>query len=88
MALTTLHAIAAKTHGRELRAGRLKHGWTQRQAAESYGCSVDLWIKWEHGFRDPSIEAREHFAALWLLDRQRLGLEPEKACPCCGQQYG
>jgi transcriptional regulator with XRE-family HTH domain len=88
MALTILHAVAARTHGAEIRRGRLANGWTQKQAAESYGCTIDLYVKWEHGFRDPPPAAREHFAQFWGLDRERLGLAPETACPRCGQRYG
>jgi transcriptional regulator with XRE-family HTH domain len=35
----------------ELRRWRLARGWSQRQAAEWYGCSTEAWRSWEGGRR-------------------------------------
>jgi DNA-binding XRE family transcriptional regulator len=88
MALTVLHSVAARTQGSELHAGRVANGWTHRQCAEAVGAPRDTWIKWERGVRSCPPEIRERFAGLWGLDRGRLGLDPERSCPCCGQEYG
>lgn len=88
MGLTVLHATAARLQGARLRAGRLDNAWSQRQAAEFCGVTKSTWIKWERGERQSPEAIRRRLAVFWGLDGARLGLDPERACPCCGQPYG
>ena len=52
------------------------------------GVATGTWRKWIDGRRQAPEHAREVLARAWGLDRARLGLEPDTACPCCGQPYG
>jgi DNA-binding transcriptional regulator YiaG len=79
--------VAARIQGAEIRAGRLANGWTQEQAAEALDIPIETYRSWDYGRRQAPRFAREVLAQLWGLDRARLGLDPERACPCCGQPY-
>lgn len=84
---TTVLAIAARVQGGEIRSGRLRSGLTQQQAADLCGVSYATWIKLEYGKRQAPPPIREFLAKAWKLDRARLGLEPDVACPCCGRKF-
>jgi DNA-binding XRE family transcriptional regulator len=82
-----LYRQAARIQGARLRVARLEQNWSQPEAAESVGVSVDVYRKWEHGKRCCPAGVRERFAELWGVDRAALGLDPGRACPCCGRRY-
>jgi DNA-binding transcriptional regulator YiaG len=84
---TPILAIAARLQGAEIRAGRLTSRLTQAQAAEFCGVTIAVWRKYEYGKRQAPAPVRELLARAWGLDRARLGLDPDRHCPCCGQLY-
>lgn len=86
--MSDLHSVAATRHASEIRAGRISRGLTQRAVADAVGARLQTYQKWEYGYRDAPADVREQLAGLLGLDRARLGLDPDRACPCCGQAYG
>lgn len=82
-----LYRVAARTQSTEIRAGRLASGLTQNQAADLVGVSKNSWCKYEYGTLQAPVDVREKLAELWRLDRGKLGLEPDRFCPACGEPF-
>lgn len=51
----------------ELRAARVKAGWTQEKLAEKIGCDVSSIKNWESGRKVPSVVRVSEYAAAFGL---------------------
>jgi DNA-binding transcriptional regulator YiaG len=75
-----------RMQGAAIAWARHQNGFTQRQAADLFGASVNAVAKWETGRRACPPEVRRRIVAEWGGDVELLGPGADK-CRCCGRKW-
>jgi DNA-binding transcriptional regulator YiaG len=75
-----------KDQGAAIARARREHGFTQKQAADLFGASVNTVAKWEIGLRACPPEVRRRIVKEWGGDVELLGPGAD-VCPHCKRRW-